>query len=77
MISLDINKAYMELQAKTKVQIEHETALTWAARAVAAHQLGNDHDAMLYAHEALEHASEVGGALVDELRTTLDGWGVP
>jgi hypothetical protein len=52
--------ALAELQQKTLEQIQVETAYTWAYRAWAAKQLGLEHDAVEYFHEAVEHASLSG-----------------
>ncbi len=61
----DIDAARNELDYKSKEQIERETALKWAARAIAAYRLfieTGDHtymwDAVDYHHEAVEHAAE-------------------
>jgi hypothetical protein len=51
--------ALAELQQKSLVQIQTETAHTWAYRAWAAKQLGSS-DATEYIHEALEHAALTG-----------------
>jgi hypothetical protein len=68
---LDVNGAMTELRSKDHAQIEYETALQWAARAVAAFTLSvqsPDRVAQVmrfsegddYANEAREHASQVG-----------------
>jgi hypothetical protein len=49
--------ALEELRHKTLVQIQVETAYTWAYRSWAARQHALDADAQEYAHEALEHAA--------------------
>lgn len=67
----DVNGALVELRSKDKAQIEYDTALTQAARAVAAYTLSiqsPDRAAQVlrfsegddYASEAREHASLVG-----------------
>jgi hypothetical protein len=55
-----VAEALDELQHKTVVDIEAETALKWCGRAVAAMQLGLEEDAHEYAHEAMEHAALTG-----------------
>lgn len=50
-------RAIAELQTKSLDQIQVETAYTWAYRAWAAYKLGLPHDAVEYAHEAIEHAA--------------------
>lgn len=45
---------------KTLKQIQVETAYKWAGRALAAASLGLGHDAIEYAHEAIEHAALSG-----------------
>ncbi len=75
MIEADIQAAIAELRKKSKADIETETALKWGYRAIAAHVLHLETtslqwllDAHAYEHEALEHASEVSGELVDAIR---------
>lgn len=62
-----MNKAVGELQEKTMQQIQHETALTWAGRALASYALferTGDLQRLLdgeeFGHEATEHASLAG-----------------
>lgn len=50
-------RALAELQQKSLLQIQRETAHTWAYRAWAAQRLGFMHDEVEYRHEALEHAA--------------------
>lgn len=74
---LNVSGALQELRTKDRSQIEYETALTWAGRAVASYTLGlrsADRAAQVmrfaegdgYADEAREHASHVndGGRLL-------------
>lgn len=74
--------ALSELRAKTLVEIQFDTAITWAYRAWAARKLATaarnvndateahrfEHDAVEYEHEAIEHAALCG---VDELLITV------
>lgn len=64
----ELEEARREIEAKSRSQIEEETAWKWAARAVAAyqnaHRLGGRNianrllrDATDYYHEAIEHAA--------------------
>jgi hypothetical protein len=60
-----IKEARIELLKKSKVQIEKETAIKWAARAIAAYSLFAEtqdasflFNAIEYHHEAVEHASD-------------------
>lgn len=69
MIRLYVDAAARELAHKSLAAIQRETALTWAARAVAAYRFfGQDKrlswllDAEEYAHESLEHAALSGDA---------------
>jgi hypothetical protein len=62
-----MNKAMGELQEKSMEQIQHETAITWAGRALASYTLferTGDLQKLLdgeeFAHEAVEHASLAG-----------------
>jgi hypothetical protein len=57
---MSIPDAIAELREKTLVQIQRETAITWAERAYAARVLGFTADVSEYAHEALEHAALTG-----------------
>jgi hypothetical protein len=61
----EIEEARRELVSKSKAQIEEETAVKWAARAIAAYSIFEESgslevfaDATEYHHEALEHASD-------------------
>jgi hypothetical protein len=61
----EIEEARRELLSKSKAQIEEETAVKWAARAIAAYSIFAESgdlevfaDATEYHHEALEHASD-------------------
>lgn len=59
-------------QGKTLRAIQHETALVWAGRAIAAQMTGRSADAIEYAHEAIEHAALSGTpGLLDQLRAVL------
>lgn len=82
---LDIGKAMREITTKTEEQIEQETAITWAARAVACYQLvlrsvDRRQQTLLFSqaddfkHEALEHASLAGdrGQLLNQLATAIE-----
>lgn len=66
--------ALQELAQKTLVQIQTETARTWAYRAWAAYAVSNRHDGIEFEHEALEHAalSENDGLLA-EVRAIIRG----
>lgn len=87
MTELDIEGALKELQEKTVSDIEHATAMKWAARAVASYQLstseqdpGKSLDLLrngdTFSSEALEHAANVKdhGALVSELQSILEDY---
>jgi hypothetical protein len=66
-----ISKAATELRDKSMRDIQIETALTWAGRAIVAASQGSD-DAVEYAHEAIEHAALSGDFdLLRSLRETL------
>lgn len=70
---IDVDAATKEVQEKSEEQIELETAVKWAARAIAAYKLHQETDdtewllrAEDYYHESREHASlasEDGSAL--------------
>jgi hypothetical protein len=72
-ISPLLAEARLEISHKTLKEIERETAWKWAARAVAAYQLGDNgriptlyRDCVTYAGEAFEHsvfADETGETL--------------
>jgi hypothetical protein len=79
-MEIDINSALEELKTKTLDQIQRETAIKWAGRALAARQLGlenNDQqllsDSNEYVHEALEHAAlvEDSGEFLVEIKKEL------
>lgn len=73
-MSLDqhYEEALRELQTKTLNQIQVETALKWAGRACAAATYGLWHDAVEYAHEAIEHAALSGkDSLLREVRNAM------
>ncbi len=53
-----------ELSQKSLMQIQCETAITWAYRAWAAYQMQKPLDAVEYAHEAVEHAALCGDDMV-------------
>jgi hypothetical protein len=64
---IDIKQARVELRTKSLVQIQTETAWTWASRAAAAYEYYRASkitqwllDAEEYAHEAIEHAALAG-----------------
>jgi hypothetical protein len=85
-VGLDVPAAIIELQQKTKAQIEFESSLRWGSLAVAAYTLsertadkaerisrfseGED-----YNTEAREHAAQVGdeGRLLEYLNKNIDG----
>ena len=69
--------ALQELQVMTLKQIQVDTAYKWAGRALAAVNLGRGHDAIEYAHEALEHAALSGkDSVLREIRDALTQAGV-
>jgi len=83
-MEISIEEAIKELQEKTLDQIQRETAIKWAGRALAArhlasesevaevqYQLSMDHNE--YVHEALEHAAlvEDEGQFLVELKKEL------
>jgi hypothetical protein len=57
LLSESVASADKELQRKTLREIQYETAIKWAGRALVAHRMGNHDDAHEYAHEAAEHAA--------------------
>lgn len=79
-MALDVQTATRELSVKSLARIQRETALTWAARAVAAYGFFQRTrvtqwllDAEEYAHEALEHAALAEPReLIGEVREHLD-----
>jgi len=75
---MDIEQAKSELRTKTIRDINYETALQWAARALAARSLYQETrnpnlmlDAREYVHEALEHAALVSSQAVAWVETLL------
>lgn len=77
MIEDYIRRAATELRQKSLNDIQVETAKVWAGRAIAAAKLGLGHDAIEYAHEAIEHAALSGkDSLLREVRTAMDAHGV-
>jgi hypothetical protein len=80
----DLADARRELLAKTREDIERETAWKWAARAVAAYELAQVrrfpvartlmHDARTYLDEAIEHAAMADrtGAVMRAVRDWVD-----
>ena len=83
-ITLDeaIRQATSELREKSLEQIEEETAITWAGRAIAAYRRFEPNSpsarywrrlAYEFMHEAIEHAASAaeGGELVRALRRQL------
>lgn len=68
-----VQRALTEFQqGKTLRAIQHETALVWSGRAIAAQLTGKPADAIEYAHEAVEHAALSGvPRLLDEIRGVL------
>jgi hypothetical protein len=72
-----IERGLVDVQTKTLKQIQIETAYVWAGRACAASVLGLDHDALEYAHEAIEHAALSGNeAVLGEISSALAEYGV-
>lgn len=79
----DLDAARAELVAKPSEIIEGETAVKWGARALAAWELAGKSranaeryvfwfkEAVVYKHEALEHASCAQVGLLDTLRYQL------
>ena len=61
-IELETRRARMELRAFSQNEIQVQTAVTWAARACAAMELGLPSED--YAHEAVEHAALSGNDLL-------------
>lgn len=55
-----LRDAIKELSTKSLVEIQIETAYTWAFRAAAAYHLGKVIDGLEYEHEAIEHAALSG-----------------
>ncbi len=77
MLEGQIQSALEELQHKTLLQVQQETALTWAGRACAAAQMGLHDDAHEYAHEAIEHAALSGDdRILIDIRVAMGHYGV-
>jgi hypothetical protein len=85
MCVLDIKKAKEELKEKSYLEIQRQTAITWASRAAASYNLcAEEKDvrrkvaiyqiAEEYCHEGVEHAAlcEDHGKLLAELEKELD-----
>src|SRR2546425_2306592 len=68
----NISEAAKELKAKSYEQIEQETAIKWAARAIAASNLGKLKEAENYRHEAVEHAAFVNSEFLDSVMSEID-----
>jgi hypothetical protein len=67
-----VEEATVELNEKDLQQIHIDTALKWCGRACAAASLNLKHDAVEYAHEAIEHAALSGNdALLKEIRQAI------
>jgi len=83
----EIELAKEEIQKKGLLGIEEETAKKWAARAAAAYVMSVDadegdaqqwwDDGEVYRNEALEHASQVSGELVDTIADALEEYREP
>lgn len=72
-----IEHALAELSVNSLNDIQRETALVWAGRAVAARMRGQRADAMEYAHESLEHAGLTGDdALLRSVRDVFTYYGI-
>lgn len=72
-----ITSAMSELATKSLHQIQVDTALKWAGRAIVAVRLGLLDDAHEYAHEAIEHAALTGDdKLLGEIRRAFKRAGV-
>lgn len=77
----DARAARREVLSKSEADIERETALKWASRALACYALFEETRAPKwllraedYRHEALEHAATAGdgGRLVGQVQSRLD-----
>lgn len=67
-------RALAELQQKTILQIQAETAYTWAYRAWAASTLGLVADFTSYSDEAVEHAALTGNdSVLHDVRAIISG----
>ena len=72
-----IEKAKKELAVRTLRDVQIETALTWAGRAVVAASMRKMSDAHEYAHEALEHAALSGSdSLLRYVRGAFEASGI-
>lgn len=74
-----VHRAMQERAEKTMPEIQHTTAVTWAARAIAAYIAYDRNgdvrdllDAEEYRHEALEHGSLADSGLCATINETLD-----
>lgn len=66
-----------ELARKSLKDIQTETAYKWAGRALAAAAMGKGHDAIEYAHEAIEHAALCGkDGVLREVRDVMKAHGL-
>lgn len=68
-----MRQARQDVDLLSDPAIELETAQTWAARAIAAYEQGDEARAEEYGHEALEHAALVkdGGSTAGKIETDL------
>jgi hypothetical protein len=84
-MSLKIDKAKAELKEKSYLEIQKETAWTWASRSAASYDLAIEEKDLCrkvavfsvaeeFHHEAIEHAAlyEDGGALLTEVDKELE-----
>lgn len=69
-----LDAARAEVAEKTQHQIQVETALRWAARAIAATEIGRLDDAHEYAHEAVEHGALAGDETLRAVRAAFSRW---
>lgn len=79
-LTVAMHKALEELSRKTLLDIQTDTAVTWAGRAVAAYQIymgtRSLEDLMAaeeFAHESLEHAALAGPHVYMEVLECLHG----
>lgn len=76
-IAAHITAGMQELSTKSLLDIQRETAMKWAGRAVAATVLQRHDDAHEFAHEAVEHAALSGDdALLAFIRRVFSQYGV-
>jgi len=86
-MSLKIDKAKKELKEKSYLEIQKDTAWTWASRAAVSYELAIDEKdihrkvsifqvAEEYHHEAIEHAAlyEDGGKLLSKVDRELESY---